>query len=46
MRCLIIMETHIMEEIVLEQAIQKILSGDYILDDFQDILQLVSKIIA
>ncbi|MGB4774348.1 MAG: hypothetical protein WBP45_04190 [Daejeonella sp.] len=40
------METHIMEEIVLEQAIQKILSGDYILDDFQDILQLVSKIIA
>ena len=35
-----------MEEQILEQAIEKVSSGDYTLDDLQDILQLVSMIIA
>ncbi len=35
-----------MEEEILEQAIEKVSSGDYTLDELQDILRMVSMIIA
>jgi hypothetical protein len=40
------LKTCFMEEQILEEAIEKISSGEYNLDELQDILQLVSMIIA